>query len=281
MQPLGDVIALDRSGADLSNPESLRALVRSLRPQVIVNAAAYTAVDKAETEEALAMRVNAEAPGVLAQEACALDALLVHYSTDYVFDGSGTAPRLETDPVAPLNAYGRTKLAGERAIAAAGGRWLVFRTSWVYAERGGNFPRTMLRLAAERDALRVVADQVGAPTSARLIADITAHAVSQAQAEASEGRSESGLYNLVASGSTSWHGLACSVIEGARRRGWPIKAHSIEGIPAAEYPTPARRPANSRLSTDALTARFGVQPPDWSRGIELLLDAWTEALPAR
>jgi dTDP-4-dehydrorhamnose reductase len=280
MQPLGEVIALDRSQADLADPQGLRTCVRRLRPDVIVNAAAYTAVDKAEDEEELALRINGEAPGVLAQEALALDALLVHYSTDYVFDGSGDRPWLESDATAPLNAYGRTKLAGERAIAAAGGRWLVFRTSWVYAERGGNFPRTMLRLAGEREALSVVADQVGAPTSARLIADITAHAVACCTREREQGRTESGVYHLVAAGSTSWHGLATQVIEGARARGWPLRAQSIQGIPAADYPTKARRPANSRLSTDALHARFGVTPPAWEAGIEHVLDAWSESLPA-
>lgn len=277
MQPLGEVTALDRSQADLADPQGLRACVRRLRPDVIINAGAYTAVDKAEDEEALALRINGEAPGVLAQEALALDALLVHYSTDYVFDGSGDRPWVESDPTAPLNAYGRTKLAGERAIAAAGGRWLVFRTSWVYADRGGNFPKTMLRLATERDALKVVADQIGAPTSARLIADITAHAVVRTLAESAQGRFESGVFNLVAAGATSWHGLACAVIEGARARGWPIKAGVIDGIPASAYPTRAQRPANSRLSTASLEARFGVTVPPWEQGIGLLLDALTEA----
>ena len=280
LQPLGTVIALDRSAADLSDLDALRALVRRLKPDVIVNAAAYTAVDRAEDEEALAHRINAEAPGVLAQEAAALDALLVHYSTDYVFDGSLDRPYRESDPTAPINAYGRTKLAGEQAIAAVGGRWLVFRTSWVYAERGGNFPRTMLRLAGEREALSVVADQVGAPTSARLIADITAHAVACCAREREQGRTESGVYHLVAAGSTSWHGLATQVLEGARARGWPLRVQSIQGIPAADYPTKARRPANSRLSANALHARFGVTPPAWEAGIEHVLDAWSESLPA-
>jgi dTDP-4-dehydrorhamnose reductase len=231
--------------------------VRRLRPDVILNAAAYTAVDKAEDDQAAALLINGEAPGVLAQEALALDALLVHYSTDYVFDGAAQQPYVESDPTGPVSVYGRSKLMGEQAIAAAGGRWLVFRTSWVYAPRGGNFPRTMLRLACERDALKVVADQFGAPTGARLIADITAQALARVSAESAQGRFESGIYHLTASGGTSWHGLACAVIEGARKRGWPIKAATIDGIPADQYPTRARRPFNSRMSTAALAARFG------------------------
>jgi dTDP-4-dehydrorhamnose reductase len=275
-QPLGEVIALDRSGADLADSEGLRRLVRRLRPDVILNAAAYTAVDKAEDDQAAALLINGEAPGVLAQEAFALDALLVHYSTDYVFDGAAQQPYVESDPTGPVSVYGRSKLMGEQAIAAAGGRWLVFRTSWVYAPRGGNFPRTMLRLACERDALKVVADQFGAPTGARLIADITAQALARVSAESAQGRFESGIYHLTASGGTSWHGLACAVIEGARKRGWPIKAATIDGIPADQYPTRARRPFNSRMSTAALAARFGVTLPPWEQGIELLLDDLTE-----
>jgi dTDP-4-dehydrorhamnose reductase len=276
-QPLGEVVALDRSGADLSDPQGLRRLVRELQPGLILNAAAYTAVDRAEDDEALAARVNAEAPGVLAEEARRIDALMVHYSTDYVWDGTSTRPYLETDPTAPLNAYGRSKLAGEQAIAAAGGRWLVFRTSWVYAERGGNFPKTMLRLAAERDTLDVVDDQFGAPTGARLIADATAQAVARALAETRAGDFESGLFNLVAAGSTSWRGLASAVIDGARRRGLPVRVAQVGGIPAAKYPTRARRPVNSRMSTAALTARFGLTLPPWERGVELLLDGLAEA----
>jgi dTDP-4-dehydrorhamnose reductase len=278
-QPLGEVVALDRSGADLSDPQGLRRLVRELQPALILNAAAYTAVDKAEDDEALATRVNAEAPGVLAEEARRIDALMVHYSTDYVWDGSATRPYLETDPTAPVNAYGRSKLAGEQAIAAAGGRWLVFRTSWVHAGRGGNFPRTMLRLAAERESLKVVDDQFGAPTGARLIADTSAQAVARAMAETAAGGFEPGVFNLVAGGSTSWHGLACAVIEGARRRGMPIRVREVGGIPAAQYPTRARRPANSRMSTAKLAARFGITLPPWERGVELLLDDLAEMAP--
>jgi dTDP-4-dehydrorhamnose reductase len=276
-QPMGEVVALDRAGADLSDLQALRRRVRELKPAVILNAAAYTAVDRAEDDEALALRINGEAPGVLAEEARRIDALLVHYSTDYVWDGSSTRPYLETDPTAPVNAYGRTKLAGEQAIAAVGGRWLVFRTSWVYAARGGNFPKTMLRLAAERDTLNVVDDQHGAPTGARLIADTTAQAVACAVAQTVAGRFESGVFNLVAGGSTSWHGLACAVIDGARRRGMQLRVGQVVGIPAAQYPTRARRPANSRMSTAALTARFGLALPAWERGVELLLDDMLES----
>jgi dTDP-4-dehydrorhamnose reductase len=280
-QPLGAVVALDRAGCDLADPQAVRRTVRELRPDVVFNAAAYTAVDRAEDDEATALRVNGEAPGALAQETAALGALLVHYSTDYVWDGSGERPWVETDPTSPVNAYGRSKLAGEQAIAAAGGRWLVFRTSWVYAERGGNFPRTMLRLAAERDTLAVVADQVGAPTGARLIADASVHAAVRAldQARAADGRFESGLYNLVAGGTTSWHGVATAVIGGARRRGLPVRAERIDPIPAARYPTRARRPANSRMSTAAFSARFGLALPAWEQGVELLLDAIADAAP--
>jgi dTDP-4-dehydrorhamnose reductase len=281
LQPLGELRAFDRHGADLCDPDALRALVRAIRPDVIVNAAAYVAADRAEDDEALAYRVNAQAPGVLAQEAAAIDALLVHYSSDYVFDGTLDRPYCESDAAAPINAYGRTKLAGEQAVAENGRRWLVFRTSWVYGERGGNFPRTMLRLAGERDALNVVTDQIGAPTSAQLIADITAHAVACCTRERAAGRSESGVYHLAAAGSTSWHGLATRVIDGARRRGWPLRVRRIDGIPASQYPARARRPANSRLSTDALRARFGVTPPAWEEGIDRLLDAWTETQSPR
>jgi dTDP-4-dehydrorhamnose reductase len=237
---------------------------------VIVNAAAYTAVDKAEDEEDLALRINGEAPGVLAQEALALDALLVHYSTDYVFDGSGDRPWVESDATAPLNAYGRTKLAGERAIAAAGGRWLVFRTSWVYADRGGNFPKTMLRLATERETLNVIADQVGAPTSAELLADLSAHAIATALRQPAS----AGLYHCAASGETSWHGYASFVLEQARALGWALKVPSqaaVHAIPTSSYPTPATRPLNSRLNTQRLRDTFGLHLPDWQHGVLRML----------
>ncbi len=271
LQPLGTVIAARRQDIDLSQPETIGARIDALAPDVIVNAGAYTAVDKAESDEATAYRVNAEAPGELAQAARRRGALLVHYSTDYVFDGSQPTPYRETDPTCPLNAYGRTKLAGEQAIAQANGDWLVFRTTWVYASRGGNFARTILRLAAERDALSIVDDQFGAPTSARFLADATARIVAQAQAERSQQRFASGLFNLSAGGRTSWHGFARALIDGARARGQVLKVGEVSGIPAAQYPTPARRPANSLLSHEALAARFGIVPPPWEAGADLVL----------
>jgi len=272
LAPLGEVVALDRRttpAADLSDPESLAAIVRDVRPDAIVNAAAHTAVDKAESEAALARAVNTTAPAVLAREAAALGAWLVHYSTDYVFDGSGTAPWTESAPVAPLSVYGQTKADGEAAIRLSGCRHLVFRTSWVYAAHGGNFAKTMLRLARERDRLTVVADQFGAPTGADLIADITAHALRTALSRPEV----SGTYHLVAAGETSWHGYARHVIEHARAAGQEIRvpADAIEPVPTSAFPTPARRPANSRLDTTRLRNTFGLTLPSWQSGVDRLL----------
>jgi len=272
LAPLGEVVALDRRtipAADLSDPESLAAIVRDVRPDAIVNAAAHTAVDKAESEAALARAVNTTAPAVLAREAAALGAWLVHYSTDYVFDGSGTAPWTESAPVAPLSVYGQTKADGEAAIRLSGCRHLVFRTSWVYAARGGNFAKTMLRLARERDRLTVVADQFGAPTGADLIADVTAHALRTAVSRPEV----SGTYHLVAAGETSWHGYARHVIEHARAAGQDLRvpANAIEPVPTSAFPTPARRPANSRLDTTRLRNTFGLTLPSWQSGVDRLL----------
>jgi dTDP-4-dehydrorhamnose reductase len=274
LAPLGTVVACDFDSptpltADFSRPESLAALVQAVRPDVIVNAAAHTAVDKAESEPDLALALNATAPAVLAREAAALGAWLVHYSTDYVFDGSGHSPRTEDAPTGPLSVYGRTKLAGEQAIAAAGCRHLTLRTSWVYAARGGNFAKTMLKLAAERDALNVIADQWGAPTSAELLADVTAHALRQAMANPSLG----GLYHCVAGGETTWHAYAQLVIEHARAMGVPLKvaADAVRPIPTSAYPTPAQRPLNSRLDTSRLRNAFGLQLPDWQAGVVRML----------
>jgi len=272
LAPLGDVVALDRRtlpAADLSDPESLAAIVRDVRPDAIVNAAAHTAVDKAEGEAALARAVNTTAPAVLAREAAALGAWLVHYSTDYVFDGSGTAPWTESAPVAPLSVYGQTKADGEAAIRLSGCRHLVFRTSWVYAARGGNFAKTMLRLARERDRLTVVADQFGAPTGADLIADVTAHALRTAVSRPEV----SGTYHLVAAGETSWHGYARHVIEHARAAGQDLRVatDAIEPVATSAFPTPARRPANSRLDTTRLRNTFGLTLPSWQSGVERLL----------
>ena len=274
LAPLGEVIALDFDSpgpltADFSKPESLAATVRAVAPQIIVNAAAHTAVDKAESEPALARAINASAVGVLAREAAALGAWLAHYSTDYVFDGSGSTPWLEDSPTGPLSVYGQTKLEGEDAIRASGVRHLIFRTSWVYAARGGNFAKTMLRLAKERDKLTVINDQIGAPTGAELLADITAHALRAAQQQPQLG----GTYHAVASGETSWHGYAQHVIEFARRAGQPIKvvANAIEPVPTSAFPTPAQRPGNSRMSTAKLQQTFGFALPHWQTGVERML----------
>lgn len=270
LAPLGEVIALDRqTGGDISNLSELAQTIRSVRPDVIVNAAAHTAVDKAESEPDLALRLNAEAPEVMAREAKSLGALLVHYSTDYVFDGAGTAARKEEDETGPLSVYGRTKLEGEKRIAATHCRHLIFRTSWVYAARGGNFAKTMLRLAQEREALSVINDQWGAPTGADLIADVTAHAVRHVKTH--EG--DDGLYHLVAAGETNWHAYASHVIEQAKRLrpelGW--KVQNIAAVPTTAFPTPATRPLNSRLDTQKLQAALQLHLPAWQQGVDRML----------
>jgi len=278
LQPLGDVVACDRRRADLSDPGRLADLVASVAPRVVVNAAAYTAVDRAEQEPRLAGTINGEAPGLLAAAARKADALLVHYSTDHVFDGSGAAPRDERAPVAPINAYGRSKLAGERAIAQAGGDWLVLRTSWVYASRGSNFVMAMLRLGAQRDTLRVVADQFGAPTSARLIADATAQIVRQALDERSQGRFESETLHLCADGETSRHGFARAVFDGWRAHAGAdaVRVREIVPIPSTDYPTPALRPLNSRLDCSRIGARYCLRLPRWESGLALVLQEIAE-----
>ncbi len=275
LAPLGTVVACDFDSpgdlrADFSAPESLRALVRRVRPDVVVNSAAHTAVDKAESEPDFARALNATAPGVVAETAAELGALMVHYSTDYVFDGSGSQWRDESAATGPLSVYGRTKLEGEQRVAASGCRHLILRTSWVFAARGGNFAKTMLRLAAEREQLKVIDDQFGAPTSAELLADITAHTLLRVQADAALG----GLYHCVAGGETSWFGYARRVIERARAAGRPLKlpADGLLPIGTPEYPTPAARPLNSRLSTQKLQRSFGVVLPDWTSGVDRMLD---------
>jgi dTDP-4-dehydrorhamnose reductase len=268
MAPLGRVTALDRTDVDLSRPEMLAQVVRHLRPDVIVNAAAYTAVDQAESEPDLAQAVNAESPGVLAREAAQLGAWLVHYGTDYVFDGSGDAPRDEDAPTGPLSVYGRTKLDGEQRIRASGCRHLILRTSWVYAARGGNFALTMLRLAAERERLTVVADQVGAPTSAELLADVTAHVLRAAIRRPELG----GTYHVAADGETSWHAYATFVIEWARARGLPLKVQTVEPVPTSAWPAAARRPLNSRLDTRKLRRTFDLVLPPWQAGVARMLE---------
>ena len=255
--------------ADFSQPDALAVLVRALRPDVIVNAAAHTAVDKAESEPEFARTLNALAPGVLAREAAALGAWLVHYSTDYVFDGSGDKPRAEDAPTGPLSTYGRTKLEGEDLIRASGCRHLILRTSWVYSARGGNFACTMLKLAAERDQLTVIDDQIGAPTGADLLADVTAHVLRAVV----RNPKPAGTYHAVAAGETSWHGYARYVIDWARQNGRPVKvtAETIEPVPSSAYASAARRPLNSRLSTERLRRTFGLEMPPWQAGVQRML----------
>ncbi len=274
LTPLGELVACDFDSpgdlrADFSQPDTLPALVQRVRPDVIVNAAAHTAVDKAESEPELARAINATAPGLLAHEAAASGALLVHYSTDYVFDGSGDAPRNEDAPTAPLSIYGRTKLEAEQLIRASGCRHLLLRTSWVYAARGGNFARTMLKLAAERDALHVISDQIGAPTGAELLADVSAHGIRAVRRDPAL----SGTYHCVAAGETNWHGYARFVIDWARAHGQPVKvaADAVQAIPTSAYPTPAQRPLNSRLDTRKLQTAFDLTLPPWQAGVERML----------
>jgi len=273
---LGEVVALghnasqnpDQLCGDLSNPTDLAETVRRVAPDVIVNAAAYTAVDKAESEPELARTINTLAPGVLATEAQKLGAWLVHFSSDYVFDGSGQQAWRETDATGPLSVYGQTKLAGEQQVAS-NPKHLILRTSWVYAARGGNFAKTMLRLAAERETLSVIDDQIGAPTSAELLADVTAHALMAAMRQPEL----AGLYHCVASGETSWHGYARFVLAQAQAQGWTLKAgpEQVTPTPTSSYPTPAQRPLNSRLNTTKLQKAFGVTLPPWQQGVARML----------
>ena len=266
LAPHGRLHALGRDGCDLADLDAVRAVVRATRPQVIVNAAAYTAVDRAEAEPAAAMRLNGEAPGVLAEEAARLGALLVHYSTDYVFDGLKADPYIESDPVAPQSVYGRSKLAGEEAVRAAGCRALVFRTSWVFGARGGNFVKTILRLAAEREDLGVVGDQVGAPTPAALIATVTGVALAMLRQGRALAEGEQRLYHLCSGRPVSWHEFARTIVGLATAMpGFDLRLtpEAIRCIGTSEYPTPARRPANSRLDCSRLEADFGLAMPDW------------------
>jgi dTDP-4-dehydrorhamnose reductase len=275
LAPLGQVLALDRHSTDfcgdLSHPERLAQTVHDWRPDVIVNAAAHTAVDKAESEPELARCLNATAPAALAQAAAAIGAWLVHYSTDYVFNGQGDQAWRESDATGPLSVYGQTKLEGEQAIVASGCNHLIFRTSWVYAARGGNFAKTMLRLAGERERLTVIDDQHGAPTGADLIADVTAHALVLAMIDPAAGLS--GIYHLVAAGETSWHGYASHVIAQARQIQpvLALKVTDIAPVPTSAFPTPAKRPLNSRLSTHKLQQAFGMVLPPWQQGVNRML----------
>ena len=273
LAPLGEVIALDSDSTDFcgdfTNMQGLIQTVRAIAPDIIVNAAAHTAVDKAESEPEVARTINALAPTLLAQEAKSSGAWLIHYSTDYVFDGSGDKPWLETDDTKPLNVYGNTKLEGEQFIRQSGCKHLIFRTSWVYAARGGNFAKTMLRLAKERDSLSVINDQIGAPTGTELLADLTAHAIRTALLKPEL----SGLYHVVASGETSWHGYASFVIDIAQKAGesmW-ITPEDVLPVPTSSYKTPAKRPLNSRLDSSKFQTAFGLSLPNWQLGVKRML----------
>ncbi len=274
LAPLGELVALGSGGAgalqgNFTDPAGVAQTVRQVRPDAVVNAAAFTAVDRAESEPDLARTINAVAPGAIAQAAQEVGAALVHYSTDYVFDGSGERPWRETDATAPLNVYGSTKLEGEQRIAAALPRHLVLRTSWVYAARGGNFARTMLRLARERESLSVVDDQFGAPTGAELLADVTAHALRTLLADPAK----AGLYHVAAGGETSWHGYASFVLATARQAGAQLRTApgQVRPVTSAAFPTPARRPHNSRLDTSLFRTAFGLALPAWQAGVARML----------
>lgn len=273
LQPLGDVVAFGREEADFSNPESLRDVVRKINPDVIINAVAYTSVDKAETDEELAAIINSVAPGILAEEALGLNTLLIHYSTDYVFDGAKKNSYVETDEPKPINVYGRTKLAGEQAIQSSGCDYLIFRTSWVYASRGDNFLLTILKLVKERDQLSIVADQIGSPTSARLIAETTILCLQQVLKERQASVFSSDLYHLTTSGFTSWYGFAEEIVKASNNiLDWEVKVKDITAILTADYPTPANRPKNSQLALNKLKQAFGVETPDWKKTLELCVE---------
>jgi dTDP-4-dehydrorhamnose reductase len=283
LAPLGDLVcaARRREGdglgrevlpVDLAEEESLAALVQSVRPRLIVNATAYSAVDQAEREPEAAMAVNGRAPGVLQAAANVLGAAVVHYSTDYVFDGGGSRPWTETDPTGPLNTYGRTKLAGEQAMAAAGGAFWIFRTSWVYGVHGANFVKKILKFAAERKQLRIVADQIGAPTSARFLAEATAALLRQADGDyAAYACNRGGIFHLSCGGATSWHGFTERIVAGARRAGMALAVEAIDPIPTSEFPTPAARPLNSRLDGRKFSTTFGITPPAWEIEFDAVL----------
>ncbi|WP_312274352.1 dTDP-4-dehydrorhamnose reductase [Pseudescherichia sp.] len=271
LAPLGTVTAVDVKSTtfcgDFSNPEGVAETVRRVRPDVIVNAAAHTAVDKAETEREFAELLNATSVKAIAVEAEKLGAWLIHYSTDYVFPGTGERPWLETDAVAPLNVYGETKLAGEKAVQENCTKHLIFRTSWVYAGKGNNFAKTMLRLAKDRPELSVINDQFGAPTGAELLADCTAHAIRTALHKPEV----AGLYHLVASGTTTWHDYAALVFAEAKAAGMELAIEKLNAVPTSAYPTPARRPTNSRLNTEKFQRQFELVLPDWQVGVKRML----------
>ena len=269
--PLGEVIAMDRNACDLSRLQDLPRIIRETHPDIVVNAAAYTAVDKAEEEEVLATIINGVAVGVIADEVRKIGALLIHFSTDYVFDGTKAAPYSEDDAPHPINAYGRSKLAGERVVEQSGGDYLILRTSWIYAARGRNFLNTVLRLARERDELRIVADQIGAPTWAREIADATTSIARQAFSERARRNFASGIFNVTAAGQTSWFGFAEAIVDCAGLAKAGHNRPNIHPILSSEYPTAAARPKNSRLAGDRVGRRFGIALMDWKRALETCL----------
>ncbi|MGD9948021.1 MAG: dTDP-4-dehydrorhamnose reductase [Desulfobulbus sp.] len=272
MAPLGHIFAFDQEECNLADPEAIRSLIREVRPDIIINPAAYTAVDRAENEPDLAKAVNTIAPMVMGEEAQRINAWVIHYSTDYVYDGSSSRPYLETDPTNPLNVYGLTKRDGDVALQQSCAKHLIFRTSWVVGSHGNNFAKTMLRLATERETLSIVADQYGAPTSASLLADITAQIVGRAQREGIE-TIPFGLYNVVASGVTTWHGYAYFVLEQALQQGIALKVQPqmVKPITTAQYPLPAKRPVNSQLNASLFQSTFGLELPDWQQGINHIL----------
>ncbi|MBM1021063.1 dTDP-4-dehydrorhamnose reductase [Enterobacter sp. A11] len=278
LAPLGNLIAVDVHSqeycGDFSNPEGIAETVRCIKPDVIVNAAAHTAVDKAESEPEFAQLLNATSVEAIAKEAQKLGAWVIHYSTDYVFPGNGDTPWLETDATAPLNVYGETKLAGEKALRENCSRHLIFRTSWVYAGKGNNFARTMLRLAKERSELSVINDQFGAPTGAELLADCTAHAIRVALNKPEV----AGTYHLVASGTTTWYDYASLVFDEARKAGIELALNQLHGVPTSAYPTPAKRPANSRLNTLKFQQNFNLVLPQWDAGVKRMLTEWFTAI---
>ena len=270
LAPLGQLVCVDYPEVDFTKPDSIRGWIRDSSPDLIINAAAYTAVDKAETETELATKINATAPGIMAEEAKKCGALLVHYSTDYIFDGNKTTPYVEEDSPNPLGAYGRTKLAGDISIQLVGGPHLIFRLCWVYGSRGSNFMLTMQRLAREREKLKVVRDQIGCPTSSRLIAETTALALAQVRASSDADRF-TGAYHLCCAGQTSWHGFASAIIE--KMPAADKKCREIEAVPSTEYPTPTKRPAYSVMACDKLHRTFDLALPDWHHSLGLVLEA--------
>ena len=275
---LGQVAAVEYPEIDFSQPDSIRAAVRTAQPAVVINAAAYTAVDKAESDPELAVAINGTAPGIIAEEAKRLGSVLVHYSTDYVFDGTKQGPYVESDAPNPVNVYGKSKLAGDEAIQAVGGEFLILRTSWVYGARGSNFLLTMLRLARERSELRIVDDQIGAPTSSECIAQATADILAQLLAPAGGGLDgRSGIYNLTSTGETSWFGFAKALLtQSAAPFGFPVP--DLVPIKTSDYPRPATRPFNSRLSCQRLAHTFGINMPSWEDALSLVLETLTEGV---